>query len=273
MNGLGVVETSFIDRHGHLESFGSDITAAVIGATGAIGRAFVETLTSLETVSRVLALSRHDPRLVASQATWVPIDIEDENSIRTAAETLRAGTGEIHLVIVASGILHDGHMLQPEKTWRSLDGKVLERVFRINTIGPALVAKHFLPLLARRRKSAFAVLSARVGSISDNRLGGWHAYRASKAALNMLVRNLSIELARINGNAICVALHPGTVDSRLSEPFQANVPEGKLFSPDYAAGRLLAVLDGLGAKQSGNLFAWGGKRIPFRGVLLDTPLQ
>lgn len=171
--------------------------------------------------------------------------------------------GGVHLVIVATGILHDGETVQPEKTWRALNATSLEKAFRINTVGPALVAKHFLPLLARRRKSAFAVLSARVGSISDNRLGGWYAYRSSKAALNMLVRTLDIELKRSNPDALCVALHPGTVDSRLSRPFQANVPEGKLFSPDVAARHLLSVLDGLAPEQSGKLFAWNGGEVPF----------
>lgn len=127
---------------------------------------------------------------------------------------------------------------------------------------PALVAKHFLPLLARDRKSVFAALSARVGSISDNQLGGWHAYRASKAALNMLLRTFAIELARRNPRAVCVGLHPGTVDTGLSAPFQANVPEGKLFTPDFAAARLLEVVDRLKPDDSGHVFAWDGQLIP-----------
>jgi NAD(P)-dependent dehydrogenase (short-subunit alcohol dehydrogenase family) len=125
-----------------------------------------------------------------------------------------------------------------------------------------LVAKHFLPLLARDRKSVFAALSARVGNISDNRLGGWHAYRASKAALNMLLRTLSIELARANPRAMYVGLHPGTVDTTLSAPFQATVPEGKLFTPEFAAARLLEVLDRLEPVDSGNVIAWDGQQIP-----------
>jgi len=115
--------------------------------------------------------------------------------------------------------LHDGEALRPEKTWRALEGVALERVYQVNAIGPALVAKHFLPLLARDRKSVFAALSARVGSISNNQLGGWHAYRASMAALNMLLRTFAIEPAWRNPRAACVGLHPGTVDSRLSAPF------------------------------------------------------
>jgi len=138
----------------------------------------------------------------------------------------------------------------------------MERSYRINAIGPALVAKHFLPLLTRERKAMFAALSARVGSIEDNQLGGWHAYRASKAALNMLLKTLSIELARQNPTAICVGLHPGTVDTRLSEPFQRGVPEGKLFSPQKSARHLLNVFDTLSPEQSGQIFAWDGQRIP-----------
>jgi NAD(P)-dependent dehydrogenase (short-subunit alcohol dehydrogenase family) len=258
-----VVEKIFADRHANLGSFGSDINAVVVGATGSIGKAFVEALMGFETVSRVLALSRSDPRLDTSRATWIPIDIEDEDSIQKAVEEIRSLVGELHLVIVASGVLHHGETLQPEKTWRALSAKSLEKAFRINAVGPILVAKHLLPLLARNRRSAFAALSARVGSISDNRLGGWHSYRASKAALNMLLKTLSIELMRVNPHALCVALHPGTVDSRLSKPFHANVPEGKLFPPQLAASHLLTVIDGLTPEQSGKMFAWDGTEIPF----------
>ena len=160
-------------------------------------------------------------------------------------------------------ILHDGAGLKPEKTWRHLDGAALGRAFQINATGPALAAKHFLPLLAEDSKSCFAALSARVGSTADNGFGGWYAYRASKAALNMLVKTLSIELARRNPAALCVTLHPGTVDTRLSAPFQRGVPDGKLFSPRFSAERLLGVLDGLSPEDSGGLFAWDGARIPF----------
>ena len=257
-----MVERIFADRHANLGSFGSGINAVVVGATGGIGSAFVEALMRFENVSRVLALSRSDPGLDTNRATWVPIDIEDEDSIQAVAEDIRSLVGELHLVVVASGVLHHGETLQPEKTWRYISAESLERAFRINTVGPALLAKHLLPLLARNRKSAFAALSARVGSISDNRLGGWHSYRASKAALNMLLKTLSIELTRVNPHALCIGLHPGTVDSGLSKPFQANVPKGKLFSPQLAASHLLTVIDGLTPEQSGKVFAWDGIEIP-----------
>jgi NAD(P)-dependent dehydrogenase (short-subunit alcohol dehydrogenase family) len=139
----------------------------------------------------------------------------------------------------------------------------METAFRLNTIGPALVAKHFLPLLAKDRKSVFAAISARVGSIEDNHLGGWYAYRASKAALNMVIKTLSIELARRNTNALCVGLHPGTVDTPLSTPFQSGVPEAKLFSAARSARHLLTVLDNLTPENSGCLYAWDGSQIPF----------
>ena len=132
----------------------------------------------------------------------------------------------------------------------------------MNATGPALFAKHFLPLLARDRKAAFAALSARVGSISDNALGGWYAYRASKAALNMLIRSLSIELARRSPQALCVGLHPGTVDTPLSVPFRGAVPDGQLFSPDHAAVCLLDVLDGLSPLDTGGVFDWAGQSVP-----------
>jgi len=144
-----------------------------------------------------------------------------------------------------------------------LDAYALEKVLRINTVGPSLVAKHFLPLLQKDSKSVFACLSARVGSIEDNRLGGWYAYRASKAALNMILKTLSIELARSNPNAICVGLHPGTVDTALSMPFQGNVKPDKLFTPGKSASALLSVVNRLRQTDTGKCFAWNGEVIPY----------
>jgi len=246
-----------------LASFGEDLSVAVIGASGGLGGAFTAALRTAPNVARVFTFSRREPPAAATRATWQALDLEDETSIARAAATVKQEAGALHLVIVASGLLHAGEALQPEKSWRSLDAAALQRAFAVNAIGPALVAKHFLPLLATGRKSGFAALSARVGSIEDNRLGGWYAYRASKAALNMLLRGLAVELARRNAQALCVGLHPGTVDTALSKPFQAGVPQEKLFSPDKAAGHLLAVLDGLTEQDSGGLFAWDGQRIPF----------
>jgi NAD(P)-dependent dehydrogenase (short-subunit alcohol dehydrogenase family) len=189
------------------------------------------------------------------------IDIEDEASISAAARQLSDGA-PLRFILVATGLLHDA-ALQPEKTYRALDPERLLRSFRINAIGPALVAKHMLPLVPKAGKSVFAVLSARVGSIEDNRLGGWYGYRASKAALNQLVRTIAIELGRQKPEAICIALHPGTVDTALSQPFQAGLTTKTVFSPTYSAERLLAVVEDLTAAHTGRFLAWDGQPVPF----------
>ncbi len=164
-------------------------------------------------------------------------------------------------MFVATGMLHN-EKTSPEKALSSLTADAMAQLFAVNAIGPAIVAKHFLPLLAKGRKSAFAALSARVGSIGDNRLGGWHSYRASKAALNMLIRTMSVELRRRNPDALIVGLHPGTVATPLSAPFQKGVVEGKLFTPDRSARAMITVLDSLSPDDSGGHFAWDGVRIP-----------
>ena len=163
-------------------------------------------------------------------------------------------------MIVATGLLHDGDK-GPEKAMRELDPVWMARNFAINAIGPALVAKHFLPTMPKAGRIVFAVLSARVGSIGDNKLGGWYGYRASKAALNQLVKTVSIEDKRRNSSGIVVGLHPGTVDTGLSKPFQGNVTPGNLFKADRAAVQLLDVIDGLRAPDSGKLFAWDGVEV------------
>ena len=150
----------------------------------------------------------------------------------------------------------------PEKSLHELSTANFERSFFANTIGPALVAKHFLPKFERNKRAVFAALSARVGSIADNRLGGWHAYRAAKAALNMLVKNISLEISRCHKQAIIVGLYPGTVATDLSKPFQKRVPSDKLFSADYSAGQLISVLEGLSSEDSGKVFAWDGSEVP-----------
>lgn len=241
-------------------SLAPNYRALVFGASGGIGAALVRALADDPRCGVVHAAARNLPA-AAGKIRPLAFDLEDETSI-AGAVTQAAADGPLDLVIIATGLLHDA-AIKPEKSWVALDGAALERNFRINTIGPALIAKHALGQLARGRKVAFAALSARVGSIADNGLGGWHSYRASKAALNMLVRNCAIELARRNGQALCVSLHPGTVDTGLSKPFQSGVAPGKLFTPDYSAACLLAVLDGLTARDTGKLYAWDGAEIPF----------
>ncbi len=227
--------------------------AVVVGASGGIGGALVEGLLGDERISTVVALARSFGSSVAGRLARGPIDVTDEASVAAAAERL---PGLPSLVIVATGSL-----FEPEKTYRALDPAAMLRSYALNTVGPALVAKHLLPRMAPGR-AVFAALSARVGSIGDNRAGGWHSYRASKAALNMIVRNLAIEVARKSPALICVALHPGTVDTALSRPFQRGVAEGKLFTPAFAAARLLAVIDGLQPEQSGCQVAWDGVVVP-----------
>ncbi|KPF76643.1 short-chain dehydrogenase [alpha proteobacterium AAP81b] len=226
-----------------LASFAPAAHAVVIGSRGAIGAAFADALAANPGFALVTRLARPE------------LDLTDAASIAAAAAALPAPPD---LVIVATGILH-GDGLKPEKSLRDLDAAALARSFAINAIGPALVAQAFLPLLPIGRKTVFAALSARVGSISDNRLGGWHAYRAAKAALNQLIRTLAIEQTRRNPDSIVLALHPGTVDSPLSLPFQRGV--ATLFPPAVAAGQLLAVIDAATPAQSGRLFDWRGDEI------------
>lgn len=234
-----------------LTSFPEPISAAVIGASGGIGNAFVQILENHDRVERVFTFSRQ-------QDSDFKIDICDEESIKQATAQIDS---PLNLVIVATGLLHDKDLL-PEKDVRDITADKMKRLFEVNTIGPTLIAKHFIPLLPRTGKSVFASLSARVGSISDNRLGGWHSYRTSKAALNMMLKNIAIETARKYKEAAIVGLHPGTVDTNLSEPFQGNVKEGSLFSAGQSAGYLLNVIDQVQSKDTGKIFAWDGSEIP-----------
>ena len=231
-----------------MESLPPGYRALVIGAGGAIGAAFVELL-------------RADPRcgsVIALQRSSAPaIDFARPGSVAEAAAALRA-QAPWQLLLVASGVLH-GPGFSPEKRLADIDALALEQVLRINTVGPALVLRHFAPLLDRQR-SLFGVLSAKVGSIGDNRLGGWYGYRASKAALNMLLKTAAIELRRSHPGAVLAALHPGTVRSALSRPFRGD-EIGR--DPAQAAAELLAVLDGLQAEDSGAFVAYDGERLPW----------
>jgi len=243
------------------ESFNTPLRACVIGSTGGIGRALVDALAASEQVEAVYALSRSGAAHGSAKVRNLTFDFLDELSIQAAAEALRE-VGPFDLIIVATGLLQ-GNGIAPEKNMRALDLDAMRKSFEVNTFGPALTAKYFLPLLRRDNKAVFAALSARVGSISDNRLGGWYSYRAAKAALNMMLMTLSIETARRWKQQVIIGLHPGTVDTALSKPFQSNVAEGKLFTPEFSAERLLAVVEQVGAEDTGGLFAWDGARVPF----------
>lgn len=223
----------------------------IIGASGGIGSAMVREAEARGT--HVLALAR-------SFAGDAHLDLEDEASIAAAAERVRAQGLVPANVIVATGLLHaDGK--GPEKSLKDIDPAWMARNFAVNTIGPALVAKHFVPLMPRKAPALFAAIGARVGSISDNRLGGWYGYRAAKSALHMTIRNIAIEWSRRNDQSICVALHPGTVDTGLSKPFQSNVADGRLFDAGHSAACLLDVLSRLQPADSGGIFAWDGTAI------------
>jgi len=221
-----------------------ETNSVVIGGTGGVGAALVSALRGRG--GEVISLGRS-----------TGLDLLDEASIAAAVAGLVAPPD---LVIDATGFLHDGRF-SPERGWRDLDPAHMAHAFAINAVGPALLMKHFLPALPRDRRAVFASLSARVGSIGDNRLGGWYSYRASKAALNQLVRCAAIELARRNRQAVCVAVHPGTVDTGLSGPFAKSGLDVQ--TPAASAARILAVLDGLTAAESGGFFDHLGKPVPY----------
>jgi NAD(P)-dependent dehydrogenase (short-subunit alcohol dehydrogenase family) len=225
--------------------------AVVVGASGTIGDALVARLQGDPRFSDVVALSRRgDP----------PLDLTDEASIEAAAAHVKALGQEVRAIWVATGFLHDDAQ-GPEKTWRHLDAEALARVFALNAIGPAMVLKHLLPLLPRKGRVEVGVLSARAASIAENELGGWYGYRASKAALNQLVRSAAAELGRKNKEAVCVTLHPGHVESPLSAPFGAG--GNPTLTPDEAAARLTAVVASLDPAESGGFFAYDGEAIPW----------
>jgi NAD(P)-dependent dehydrogenase (short-subunit alcohol dehydrogenase family) len=225
-------------------------SAMIFGARGGIGAALADALEQDPNYAQVIRLHRESNPL---------LDIMDEASIAAAAAALAGTYPPISMVIVATGVLHSTQK-GPEKSLRELDPDWMMENFRINAVGPALVAKHFLPIMAKQGPICFAALSARVGSISDNRLGGWHSYRASKSALNMFIRNIAIEWQRKNPQSIVVGLHPGTVETALSAPFKGN-PAHERFTPARAAGQMLNVLHGLKPEQSGQIFAYDGSLV------------
>ena len=222
--------------------------AIVIGASGGIGSALAAELEARG--SEIVRLSRRsEPAL----------DLEDDETIARAAAAC-AGQAPFDLILIATGLLHS-QGVTPEKSLRQIDSAALARLYRVNAIGPAVVMRHFLPLLARDRRGVVAALSARVGSIGDNRLGGWVGYRSSKTALNQIIKTLSIELGRTHPDAILVGLHPGTVETDLSAPFQRNVERSSLFTPARSATHLIDVIDRLTTADSGGCFDWAGERI------------
>jgi NAD(P)-dependent dehydrogenase (short-subunit alcohol dehydrogenase family) len=227
--------------------------ALIIGSSGGIGKALTQQL--LKNDYQLTTISRHDGTLNGS--IHLTADYEDEASLEKAAEKI---DGDLDLVVFATGFLHS-EVQAPEKSYKEVQTNFFQKSFLINAIGPIMLAKHLLKKIPRNQECKIAFLSARVGSISDNRLGGWYAYRASKAALNMLVKTLSIEVKRTHAKITIVALHPGTVDTGLSRPFHRNVPEYQLFTPKHSATKLLEVIETRTVAHTGLFFDWAGEEI------------
>jgi NAD(P)-dependent dehydrogenase (short-subunit alcohol dehydrogenase family) len=221
--------------------------ALVIGSSGGIGRAMTDRLNADDRFETVATLSRSADGL----------DITDETSVAGAAHQMGETHGTFDLIINATGALTIGGV-GPEKTIKAISSDVMTRQFLVNAVGPALLLKHFHALLPRQVQSVFASLSARVGSIGDNRLGGWISYRAAKAAQNQIIKTTSIEIARTRPAAIVIALHPGTVATELSKTFRHG---HQTVAPEVAAERLLAVIDGLGPAQTGRFLSYDGSSI------------
>lgn len=247
------------------------VHALVTGASSGIGLAVVRELLANEGVACVHAVARgagqsaalaalaelHGERLLPEST-----DLTSADALQALAARVALRSDALHLVFNAAGVLH-GPGLRPEKSLTSLRSESLAQVFALNAFAPVLLVQALLPLLRHRAPIVLASLSARVGSIGDNHLGGWYAYRASKAAQNQLFRTLAVELRRTHPNATCVLLHPGTVDTPLSQPFQGGVPAGKLFSPETAARQLLAIVARMTPADSGRFYAWDGSEVPW----------
>lgn len=230
----------------------------IFGASGAIGQSFLEHYSSsLE--NSIYAFSRSNLNIKSPNVKSFSLDFMDESALQKAV-SISTENAMIDVVIVSVGALKVEN-ISPEKSIKDLSYKNLEHIFKVNTFIPALIAKHCAPKLRKDSKSVFAAISARVGSISDNYLGGWYSYRSSKSALNMIIKTASIEIARTNKKAVVVGLHPGTVKSDLSKPFTTNTPEEKLFEPSYSVMKLISVIDNLSFEQTGKCFAWDGKEI------------
>jgi len=255
-----------------LSSFPPGSHALVQGASRGIGLEFVRQLLAEPAIGLVHAGCRFPDRAAELGAIaareprlrLVPLDVADESSVARAARAVADQVDRLHLVVNCAGVLHGGPAsLAPEKRLADVRPEALAASFAVNAFGPLLLAKHFEPLLAHKERAVFASLSARVGSIGDNRLGGWYAYRGAKAAQNMFTRTLAIEWARTRRNVACVALHPGTTDTDLSRPFQANVAPEKLFDPGRTVRQLLAVIDQLTPAATGRFYGWDGNEIPW----------
>lgn len=249
-------------------------SALIVGASGGIGFALAERLASAPTMQTLVLCARHartNESLERMQSTLlangkrcllIDVDIANEMSLSRLTEELKNQVQTLDLIINSSGLLHTDEVL-PEKMLEQMSLASMQQIFAVNAYGPILLAQALMPWLKVRRRVVFASLSARVGSIADNRLGGWYSYRAAKAAQNQLLKTLSIELGRRNPASIVLALHPGTTDTALSRPFQANVASEKLFTPAFVAERLLPVMTSATPGDTGRFIAWDGQAIPW----------
>lgn len=254
---------------GSLYGFGFEepIRAIVLGARGGIGQALAGLVLSAHPDNRALLTTRK-PTLdlhAPEGAAWCRLDVtkdEDWDELREVARGFIEGHGgAFNFIINATGALHDTSGLVPERALRMIDSAQMMKSFAVNACAVAIALKELTPLLPRRSRAIFASLSARVGSISDNQIGGWYSYRAAKAAQNMLIKTASIELARTQKQTICVGLHPGTVHTELSAPFAGNVKH-TVFTPEQSATYLMDVLSHLTPQETGGCYAWDGERIP-----------
>ncbi|KAG9439557.1 hypothetical protein H6P81_019722 [Aristolochia fimbriata] len=251
----------------------------VQGASRGIGLEFVRQLLEKKEKGHVIATCRNPSvatglldlkKKFEERLNILPLDVTVERTIEEAGDSVRSIYGSLNLLINASGILSIPNVLQPETALAKVQKSSLMLEYEVNAVGPILVLKHLWPLLkagggcgTERDVAVVANLSARVGSIGDNHLGGWHSYRASKAALNQLTKTISVELARKKDPVSCILLHPGTVDTDLSRPFQRNVPEGKLFTKEFSVERLLSIINNTKLSDNGKFFAWDGQEIPW----------
>jgi NAD(P)-dependent dehydrogenase (short-subunit alcohol dehydrogenase family) len=233
-------------------------SVAIIGSSGAIGRAFLDAYIADKEISNIYSISRTEVELNDERIIHINIDVTDEVSVKAAASKI--GENRLDKLIVATGILHT-ELFGPEKSIKDIKIENFVKIFSVNAFGPALIGKYFLPLMKKDKKSIAAFLSARVGSISENKLGGWYAYRASKSALNQIIKNFSIESKRTNPTGIIIGLQPGTVKSKLSEPFQKNVKKGKLLLPKDSVKSLIRVIESVMQNDSGKIFDWKGEEI------------
>ncbi|MEM9245292.1 MAG: SDR family NAD(P)-dependent oxidoreductase [Cyanobacteria bacterium P01_F01_bin.153] len=257
---------------GEKQEFSENSRAIIFGASGGIGLTFLKSCLVDRNFSLVIATYRDRSRAAGvfqlanqfpDRLQAVPLDVTQERDINQVPDILKSGGDSLHLAINCIGVLHEGSDFQPEKRLEQLSTENLLHYFQVNSLPTALLADKLLPFFRHGDRSVFATISAKVGSIGDNRIGGWYGYRASKAALNMFIKTAAVEYRRRSPNTILAALHPGTTDTHLSKPFQGNVPPEKLFSSDRTVSQLMDIIYRLNSTHSGEFFSWDGTPLPW----------